>query len=540
MSRLSLKLLLCLGASALLIFALLGYQNVDLHRHHLEEMTHASADSVSGIIKASTRDSMLRNQRDAIDRIIKAIGVEQGISRIRIFNKEGRISFSSDPAEVDTTVDKNAEACYRCHQAEQPLSRLNRPDRVRMYTTLQGERILGLINPIENEPRCSTAPCHAHAPGQRVLGVLDVTISLASVDATILEGRRRLIMNLAGAVVLLSMILALSLWWLVHRPIRRLFEGTRKVAGGDLESKIEVSSKDEIGRLADSFNRMTGELKRANDELKGWAQTLERRVEEKTAELRRAHDHMIQVERMASMGKLAAIVAHEINNPLAGILTSARLVLKRVKSGDLAGEGAEASRESLDMIASEASRCGEIVKGLLQFSRQTKGDYQPCGVKPLVMESLRLVQHKLDLAGVTVKTEFGDDLPPILCDPQEIRQALVAVFINACEAMTLGAGVLEVSARPVAPTAAQAVAGEVGGRRFVAIRVKDNGVGMDEETRKHIFEPFFSTKQAAAGVGLGLAVVSGIVSRHSGQIEVESSPGQGATFSIHLPSPEGR
>jgi two-component system NtrC family sensor kinase len=237
---------------------------------------------------------------------------------------------------------------------------------------------------------------------------------------------------------------------------------------------------------------------------------------------------MIQVERMASMGKLAAIVAHEINNPLTGILASARLLLKRLGGSTDDGDNNQA-REHLELIANESSRCGEIVKNLLQFTRQTKGEYVPCDVNGLVSDSVRLVQHKIDLMRLQVKSEFAEEMPPILCDPQEIKQALVAVLINACEAMVEGEGILEVGAR-YRPE-----------QRVVEVWVRDNGIGMDEQTRQQIFEPFFTTKEEGRSVGLGMAVVNGIVSRHSGRIEVTSAVGHGTTVAIQFPvSVEGR
>lgn len=512
-----------------IIFTVLGYRNVQLHQQHLEEMTIASADRISETIKRSTRYSMLKNHRDEVYHIITTIGAQPGMNKIRIFNKEGAISFSTDEREVNTFVDKKAEACYACHAQEQPLTRLNRPDRVRVYAGPNGERILGLINPIENEPSCYSAACHAHPPDKQVLGVLDVTLSLAKVDETIAQGRRQMIGSFTVSIAIISLIVGGLIWIMVHQPVKQLIAGTKRVAAGDLDYKINLSSHDEIGELATSFNRMTDELKQANDQLTDWAKTLETRVEQKTVELKRAHEQMIQVERMASIGKLAAIVAHEINNPLAGILTYAKLLLKKVRNNGFAAGDHESAKQYLEMIASESARCGDIVKNLLQFARQTAVNLQPNDVNEIIRQSARLVQHKMDLMNLTTRIQLDDQMPTIVCDAQQIKQALVALLINACEAMTSGEGVLEVGSR-YRPEL-----------RAVEITVRDNGVGMDEETQKHIFEPFFTTKEQGKGVGLGLAVVYGIVNRHAGEIEVESALGHGTTFTLRLPEqPERR
>ena len=519
--NLSLKLTICLIGGMSIIFSALGYENVRLHRRQLEDMTFAAGDRISDTIKRSTRFGMLNNHREQVHQTINAIGSQPGMNKIRIFNEEGRVSFSTDESETISQVDKKAEACYGCHAEQQPLARLNRPDRTRIYTGANGERILGLINPIENEPSCSSADCHAHPASQQILGVVDVTMSLAKVDETIAEGGRQMITNLVGAIVIISMLVGTMIWVMVNRPVKRLIVGMKRVAAGELDYKIRVSSRDELGELASSFNRMTVELKEANAEISDWAKRLESRVEEKTAELKQAHEHLVHVERMASIGKLAAIVAHEINNPLAGILVYSRLLLKKM-AGDAS---AEESRQQLSMIASESARCGDIVKNLLQFSRQTRVNLEPNDINEIVVQSLRLVQHKVDLMGITTEVRLDDTTNHVVCDAQQIKQALVALLINACEAMKPGEGILRVESRRLP-------------NRGVEIEVSDNGVGMDVETRKQIFEPFFTTKQQGKGVGLGLAVVYGIVNGHSGDIEVRSSPGLGTTFLIRLPEKE--
>lgn len=518
---LSLKLIICLIGSMAIVFSLLGYQSLQIHKRNLEDMSNMMADRISNTIKDSTHYSMLQNHRDEVYHIISTIGKKPGIKKIRIFNKEGRISFSTDRKEVNTYVDKNAESCYVCHTQEQPLAHLNRPDRVRTYFGPDKERILGLINPIENEPSCSISACHAHPPEKKLLGVLDVSLSLASVDQTIADGQRRMITHFVAATLIVSAVFASLIWLVIYRPVHDLIRGTKHVAAGDLDHRIEISSKDEIGELANSFNEMTVKLKVAHSELTDWGRTLAKRVEEKTSELKRANEQMIQVERMASIGKLASIVAHEINNPLAGILTYSKVLLKRISTGHEVDS--ERMKQELEMIAGESARCGEIVKSLLQFARQASPNLQPHDLNELIRQSIRLVQHKMDLMNLETTIRLQDPGPILVCDEQQIKQALVALLINACEAMRSGEGTLEVGTLSDPE------------RGTVQIRIKDNGIGMDEETQKRIFEPFFTTKETTTGMGLGLAVVYGIVSKHSGNIQVESAPGQGATFLIELP-----
>jgi two-component system NtrC family sensor kinase len=512
-----------------IVFSVLGYRIIRVHRENLEESTCAAGDRIADVIKRSTRYSMLHNQSDEIHQIITAIGSQPGIEKIRIFNKAGEVKCSTDAREILTRVDKNAEGCYACHAPAgagvQPgfntPHQLSRAERTRIHSNGNGERILSVINPIDNEPGCSTAACHAHSPDTKVLGMINVRMSLAPVDGAIADSRRQMVTLLAVATLVLSALFVVLIRVMVHRPVRSLIVGTNRVAAGDLDYKLRVSSQDEVGELAQSFNRMTFELKQANAEINDWTRSLESRVEQKTAELRQAHDHILRVEKLASIGKLAAIVAHEINNPLAGILVYAKTLLKRMrKSGS---EEDPEARRVLETIAGESARCGEIVKGLLQFARQTKPNMAPNDLNEIITQSVRLVRHKTDLMNARTELLLDSQIKNVVCDAQQIKQALVALLINACEAIPPGEGVLTVDSRYLPDS------------HVAEIRISDNGVGMDDETKRHIFEPFFTTKEQGKGVGLGLAVVYGIVLGHGGEIEVESTPGQGTTFTIKLP-----
>jgi len=515
------------------IFSVLGYRIIRLHRENLEEATFASGDRITETIKRSTRFGMMHNRSDEIYQIVTSIGSQPGIEKISIFNKAGEIKCSTNERELFTRVDKNSEACVACHahegqgfQFSGPIPhQLSREQRTRIFIDTVGHRTLSVIKPIENEPSCSSSDCHAHSAETKVLGMINVRMSLDNVDVAISESRRQMIESLVAAVLLLAVVFVTLIRLMVHRPVRHLIVGTNRVAAGDLDYKIRISSRDEVGELASSFNRMTVQLKRANAEIGDWAKTLEEKVEKKTVELRQAHDHVLRVEKLASIGKLAAIVAHEINNPLAGILVYAKLLLKHMNRNGETHESDQDARKYLETIAGESARCGEIVKGLLQFSRQTKPNVQPNNVNEIIMESLRLVQHKVELAGVRTEVRLDQSLQPVVCDAQQVKQALVALLINACEAVHPGEGIIAIESQYCAES------------HQAEIRISDNGVGMDEETKQHIFEPFFTTKELGKGVGLGLAVVYGIVTAHGGEIDVESAPTGGTKFTICLPGP---
>jgi two-component system NtrC family sensor kinase len=465
---------------------------------------------------------MLRNQREEVFHIINTIGHEPRISRIRIFNNEGQITFSTDAKEVGQFVDKKAEACYACHAQAQPLTRLNRPDRLRIYKAADGARVLGLIQPIENEPDCSNAACHAHAAGNQVLGVLDTNLSLASVDQVVARSQGQIAVFTIASIILLSLISAGLIRITVHKPVRRLTAATRHVAEGELDYSLPVDSGDELGSLAASFNRMTEQLKKAQEENQEWTRTLEARVQEKTGELERAYHRLVQSEKMASLGKLAAVVAHEINNPLAGILTYSKLVSRLVDKGLENEARRKDAMTDLQEIEEESRRCGTIVKNLLTFARQAPFNPQKNDLGEVVERCLLLVGHQCELQQVEVDCHLDPKTPAIYCDAGQIQQVILALLMNAVQVMPQG-GRLKVE------TSYQGERGEA------QIVVSDEGMGIPEDVLPHIFEPFFTTKAEGKGVGLGLAIAFGIVQQHRGNIEVSSTPQKGTTFTVTLP-----
>src|SRR5215467_6374304 len=229
---LSLKLNLLLLSAMIVIFALMGYVNVRVHRQHLEQNTLLVAERISDVIKHGTTEYMLRNDREGLHRSIETIASEPGIEKIRIFDQEGRVTYTTLAAEQNHVVDKSAEACYGCHAQSQPLTRLNRPDRFRIYRSGDGHRVLGVITPIENQPSCSNAACHAHPAEQQILGVLDTNISLAKADVQLAEGTRRMIVYTAGALLLIALLSWFSVWRVVVKPVQALKRGTEHLDDG--------------------------------------------------------------------------------------------------------------------------------------------------------------------------------------------------------------------------------------------------------------------------------------------------------------------
>jgi hypothetical protein len=249
---LSAKLISLLLLVMVAVFALLGYVNIRLHRKHLEATTLMSAERVSDVIRRTTSYYMMRNDREGLYHAMATMADEPGMVRVRIFDQEGRISYSSTPDEISRTVDKNAEACYGCHTRSQPLAKLNRPDRFRIYRDAHGQRVLGIITAIENQPSCSNAECHAHPASQQILGVLDTNLSLAQADAQLAQTSVQMLLFTALALVVIAYFSWLFILRLVDIPIKRLQAGTAELGEGNLGFQIDVSSRDELGDLASS------------------------------------------------------------------------------------------------------------------------------------------------------------------------------------------------------------------------------------------------------------------------------------------------
>lgn len=515
-SSLSFKLFLILFLSVLVLFLVYAGVRNRFQERQLEQQVKAEAYRASDFIKQSLHTSMLGNERERIYEMIRLLGTENGVEVVRIYNKKGEIKFSSAEPEIGTSVDLQAEACYACHASGRPLQSLPTSERGRIYRKEGQYRVLGLINPIANEPACSNASCHAHPADQSVLGVLDVQLSLGTLDSALAAGQSQ--QYTLGALVILvgALLMAGIVYYAVYLPVKQLRRGTQAVAQGNLDVRINLPRSDELGLLAGSFNHMA-------DELRAWSDTLEARVREKTEELERVHQQMMQVEKTASLGKMAATVAHELNNPLSGIITYAKLTARRLRGGMADTPERTAMLDDLELIRAESMRCGKIVRDLLTYARQSTPEFQAVHLHDVIQHALKLIAHHTELGHVATETKLrlSDDL--VVCDREQIVQALVALLVNAVEAMPTG-GRLTLSTWEPAGAAGR-----------VAFSVRDTGVGIPEELRERVFDPFFSTKSDTKGVGLGLAVVYGIVQRHEGTISVKSAPGAGTTFTIEIP-----
>jgi len=283
----------------------------------------------------------------------------------------------------------------------------------------------------------------------------------------------------------------------IVRPVERLSEASRVIGQGRFDVKVDISTHDEIGALAGSFNDMTDELK-----------TREEKLDEAQAQL-------IQSEKLAAFGQLGAGIAHEVKNPLAGILGCAQLSLMDVEAGT-------PLHQNLEIIEKETNRCRTIIDNLMKFARQEKALFEPTEVNRVVQDSCAIINHQLELEQVKIIQELDEQLPEIQGNSNQLQQVLMNLMINAQQAMEGEPGTVTVSTKRDESGA-------------IEIVVSDTGPGIPEEIQAKLFEPFFTTKPTGQGTGLGLSVSFGIIKDHDGEISVRSEVGRGTDFVIRFP-----
>jgi two-component system, NtrC family, sensor kinase len=518
-NRVSVKLIIIISSILLLNLGVYTYYTVVTLNNDLTDWSTQNATNISDIIRKSTRHSMLLNRREDVYQIINTVGTEKGVEKIRIYNKQGVISFSSDSTELGVNVNLDAEACNVCHSKPSLPSDLPQNEMVRVYKTHDGKNVLGMINPIPNESDCYTADCHAHEKDKKILGVLDIILSTETSDK-IVEGSITSIITTAIILMLLiSTFAIIFITVIVNKPISEISKGIDEIAKGNLNYKISLDSKDELGIMANEFNLMSSKLDAAYKEIKEWSETLNQKVQEKNEELKKIYEQITQIEKLASLGKLSATVAHELNNPLEGILTYSKLIAKKIeKQADYPDRNNLI--KFLHLISDETARCGKIVKDLLLFSRTGEGEFLPNNLRDLIDKALIIINHHFEINRIKVIKNYEDVEYPLICDGQKIEQALIAVLINATEAMTDGGNLsINISRED----------------QWLVLRISDEGKGISEKDLPMIFEPFYSTKGENKGTGLGLPVAYGIINQHKGKIIVESTSQRGTTFKIIFP-----
>jgi len=356
----------------------------------------------------------------------------------------------------------------------------------------------------------------AYEPIKDIEGKIIGILYVGMLEKPYIDLRNRVMATFAAMAIGCIILLLLILFFItssIINPLKNMVLAANRIAQGNLNQKVNMAFQDELGQLAQAFNQMTENLKKANEKLVQWGKTLEKRVEERTRELKEMQSHLIQSEKLASLGKLAAAIAHEINNPLTSILINTHLMLEKTEKNNT-------FYENLSLIADETSRCSGIVKGLLEFSRQNPPQMSYADINEITEHTIKILENQVAFQNIKIIKKLSADLPQIKLDKDKIKQIIWNFMINASEVMPEG-GVLIITSQLSED------------KKYIQISFEDNGVGIPKENINKIFDPFFTTK--SGGTGLGLAVSYGIIQQHQGKIEVKSDPGYGSVFTVYLP-----
>lgn len=487
-----------------------------------------NGNNVGAIVEGSLYKSMLENDKSTLHGTLDIINTMPGIDDVNLYDQNDNLAYSSFAADARNHSNPD---CISCHtDLGQMFSRNERSYMIidaksdcAMNPNKPGERHMLIRRPILNELSCYTAACHAHSRDDEVLGSLIIRMPLRDLDSAL---RKSSVQFLLMALLISGIIVMILIWFTRKRikaPLLGIISASEAVSQGEVSTRLDIKPNllDDMKMVSMAFNNMLDHIDNATRELENWSKQLEYKVQKKSEELSEAHNELMNVERIASLGKLSASVAHEINNPLSGILIYTKLVHKQVESQDLTAAKKQNILRQLKLIETETKRCGDIVKGLLDFSRKDQEDFEERHLNEIVEGTYELMLHHVKISNIrfTVMTEAKADL--VRCSANQIKQACVALLVNASEAVTEN-GEISIRTRNSDSTT-------------VRIEISDNGSGIAPEDIPHIFEPFFTTKQDASGIGLGLSIVHGIVQNHNGRIEVDSAVGRGTTISIILP-----
>ncbi|PIQ07667.1 MAG: two-component sensor histidine kinase [Ignavibacteriales bacterium CG18_big_fil_WC_8_21_14_2_50_31_20] len=412
------RLILAVSFTVIIIIGVFAYFNIESHSNNLISEVERHANQLSETVKNTMQFDMLLNNREHIARVIKTVAKEDGIKYIRILNKKGEIIYSTDSTQLGLMLDKKAESCYACHSENEPLQKLSINERTRIFKlNSDSSSTLGVINPIYNEQSCWNADCHAHSSEQTVLGVLDITVDLKEVERLTNNSKRDVALFALIAIVVIAIILRVLVKILIQKPVRELLQATNYVAVGNLSHRINSSRKDEIGKLADSFDNMTVKLAEARMQL-------------------------FQSDKMASIGRLAAGVAHEINNPLTGVLTYSSFLLKRVKNNP-------EMKADLEVIVRETKRSREIVKGLLDFSRQSTPKKGTVEIAEVIDNTLAVISNQLKINHIILEKKYDKKIPQIMADANQIQQVFLNLLINAIDAIGKTGGTISITTKEI-------------------------------------------------------------------------------------------
>jgi two-component system NtrC family sensor kinase len=527
-NSLALKLIFVIAAVLILTIGIFAFINISVQRKHLIEGMQNNGIQLSQTIEKSIKYDMLTARSDYVQRTIEDIGIQEGIENVRIFDKEGKIIIAASIEEIGNVIDKKAEACYICHSEEEPQKRLSSQDRTRIFKSAEGNRVLGIINPIYNEPDCYNNACHYHPKEQNVLGVMDILVSLTGLDEQLGIGRRQILVYFLISFLFISGCISLVIFVFVNTPIRKLMEGTHKVANGDLNYQIGGHHSDEIGELGKSFDEMTAKLKKSREEIEQWNLNLENEVKKATARLRHANEELnVANKKLKALDDMKSDFMRRIEHGSRSHLS----VIKSCLSLILGEHYSELNDQQRDLVETAERRSSTMLELLddfllLSYRKSAIGAYhmELVHLSDLMVNIVSDIQAQAEKKNIVIDIQIPPDSPPVWADRAGLNEIFSNLLNNAVKYSGEN-GAITISAK------------EEG--NFIEASVADTGIGIDSEDCSKIFDEFYRSPNAKSyqieGTGLGLAIVKEIVEAHQGSIKVQSELGRGCTFSVLLP-----
>lgn len=464
--------------------------NLSLFEANIETMMQEKTKIVSEFIEKNVVRSMQRGRHYDIQRILKNFAVYRGIKKIMLFSPDGIIRASTRVDELDRNVGnidyflKN-QSFFREEAVQDERGEIEK------------ERVYYFHSPVLNHPECF----QCHNPGEKILGILTVASSLKENDQIVSKVQTHSIVLAIVTVGFLSFFLIFLFVRFVEHPIKKMTDVMGEVESGNFDAKVDVNSKDEMGRLGASLNSMIEKLRLAKEEAEAYQRELVQRA-----------------DRMATIGELASGIAHEVRNPLAGIHGAVQIIAEGFPRED-------SRRQVLDEVQKQIHRLERLVKDLLNYAKPAPANYLPIDINRLLEKVLSFfLAQRGRQETLEVEKSFFSPIPEVLVNPDSMEQAFLNIILNADKAMPQG-GTLTVFTR--------FLGAQDGHQAKVQIVFKDTGSGIRREDLRKIFDPFYSTRPD--GTGLGLAITKNIVEQHCGNIEVESEVNAGTKVILNLP-----
>jgi two-component system NtrC family sensor kinase len=533
--QLAAKIIFYIAIVLILTLGIFMVKTINFQKEYLIKEILQDGVRLSQTIERSIDDDMLTARNENVQKTLEDIGKQEDIEQIRIFDKEGKIIAADSSEAIGMLIDRREEACFVCHGVGEPLKKqLSISDQARIFRLENGNRVLGIINPLYNEPRCYSSACHFHPSDQSVLGVMDILISLDRFDDQIRASRRQIIIYFLATFLIISAGISLFIFLFVSTPIRKLRAGTRKISEGDLTYRIGSHYSDEIGELGKSFDQMAAELMKSHEEIVQWNLKLKDEVKKATEKLSRTNEELTQANtKLQELDSLKSDfmrkMEHGSRSHLAVMQSCLSLVLGEYYS--------DLNEQQKDLISTARRRCSTLLEVLddillLSYRKSIDAAYNmgPVRLAEILLDVVEDTKIQAQEKNIRIDIQVPLDFSPVLADPEALKEVFSNLINNAVK-YTKEDGSIDVTAKQ--------------NEDSIEIIVSDTGIGIASEDLPNIFEEFYRASNAKSfkieGSGVGLAIVKEIIDAHGGSIKVESELGKGTTITIILPraEPEG-